>query len=245
MKKILLLIILFSFNFTFACSCLFTTLSNAYHRADFVAEITVLNVYGNNATKNTYKADIKFERFFKGKSEIKTLDVAGNIGNFSSTSCQLSLRANAKYLIFLNNNNKIVTSCTPHYILDDNSYQSKISAVENLFSFLEKNTTKNDEFIFYFEKNKKGKSSISKLKNFKPKNNFAVYEITSNSKNVIGAVKNISEFGDRDNEIAKLIKKNLNRDLTEYLGKRILIAFVYIPEYIPIKYRDHVTSELY
>lgn len=236
---------MFSFNFMFGCSCIFTTLAKAYQQADVVAEITVLNVYGNNSVQKTYKADIKFEKFFKGKSNIKTLDVRGNIGNFPGSSCQLSFQTKAKYLIFLSNNNEIVSLCTPHYILDDNSYQSKINAVENLFSFLQANTTKDDEFLVYFEQNKKGKSSISKLKNFKPKNNFAVYEVILNSKNVIEKVKNISEFGDRDDKIAELIEKNLNRDLTAISNKRLLIALVYIPEYIPIKYRDYITSELY
>ena len=248
MKKFLfLIVILFSINFISACDCEVNTLAQNYIKNAVAAEVTVLNTYGNNATERTYKADVKFEIFFKGSSDKNTLTIQGEIGNIVGTACDLKLEKGKKYLIFLNNDNEIISACNAHYDLgnNNNSYQSKINALENLFSFLKNNTTKNDEFVFYFEKNRKGKSKISKLKNFAPKNNFAVYEVILNNEKQIEKVNIVSEFGDHDSKICELIKSNLVPNFSHNQGKRILISFIYIPEYIGIKYKDHITSDLY
>lgn len=247
MKKILfLLITLFNFSFVFACECIYRNIPQSYYEADIVAEITVLNIYGNNTTERTYKADVKFEKFYKGHTDKITINVQGLIGDFEGSACDLELKKGTKYLIFLDNDNVLpISSCTPHYKLnDDNAYQSKINAVESLFSFLKNTPLKNNIFTYYFEE-KSGKSSLSRLKKFSPKNNFAVYEVLLNDKKQIDKVNTISEFGDRDSKICELIKKNLKSNYSNYSGNKLMIVFFYIPEYLEIKYRDHITSELY
>ncbi|MBD8082102.1 hypothetical protein [Chryseobacterium caseinilyticum] len=244
-KNLFVVFLLLSFNTILACDCLYTLLPKTYHKANIVAEITVLNIYGNDTKDRTYKAEVKFEKFFKGKTDKTTLNLSGNIGRIDGSACDVEFKKGEKYIIFLNHDNEEISSCTPHYLLNrDNSYHSKISAAENLFAYLKNNTIQNDNFIFYFEKNKTGRSSISKLKNFKPKNNFAVYEIIFTDKNSIASVNIKSEFGDRDDVIAELIKKNIYHPFAASEGKRSLITFVYIPEYVSINYRDYITSEL-
>lgn len=251
MKRILIVFaILFGFNFLSACDCLFTSLAENYRDHFIVAEVTILNIYGNNTSERTYKADIKFDKIFKGVPNNNTLTVRGLTGipleDFRGDACELGLKKGEKYLIFLKNTDDAISSCTPHYILDEeSSTKSKITSAENLFSFLGQKPTENSEFVPYIEKNKNGKSSLSRLKNFNPKNNFAVYELLLNSDKKVTTVHIISGFGDHDNEITNLIKKNFWIHPLKTSGTKIRIAFVYIPEYVKIKYLDHISSDLY
>lgn len=251
MKRILILItILSGFNFLSACDCVFNSLAENYRVHFIVAQITILNTYGNNASERTYKADIKFDEIFKGVPNQSTLTVSGLTGvsleGFRGDACEFGLKKGEKYLIFLKNTDETISSCTPHYILNnEKSTKSKITAAENLFAFLDKKTIENSEYASYFEENKDGKSSLSRLKNFKPKNNFAVYELVLNSDKKVATVNIISGFGDQDAEIANLIKKNFWIHPLKISGDKMRIAFVYIPEYVKIKYQDHISSDLY
>ena len=251
MKRIVILIaLLLGFNFLSACDCVVSSLAENYNNNLIVAEITILNTYNNDLAKRTYKADIKFDKIFKGVPNISTLTVSGLTGfspeDLLGDACEFGLKKGDKYLIFLRSTEEIISTCTPHYRLDKkDAAKSKITATENLFSFLKKATVKNYSFKSYFENNKDGKSSLSRLKNFNPKNNFAVYELLLDSDKKVSTVNIISGFGDQDTAIANLIKKNFWIHPLKISGDKIRIALVYIPEYVKIKYRDHISSELY
>lgn len=250
MKRIIILFtFLLGFNFFSACDCVSNSLAENYNNNLIVAEITILNTYDNDIAKRIYKADVKFDKIFKGVPNKSTLTFSGLTGlspeDLLGDACEFGLQKGDKYIIFLKNTEEIISTCTPHYRLDKNDAdKNKISAAENFFSFLGKETVKNYSFESYFERDKDGKSSLSKIKNFNPKNNFAVYELLLNSDKKITRVNIISGFGDHDNEIAARIKKNFWIHPLNISGHKIRIALLYIPDYVENEDLDHISSEL-
>lgn len=166
MKKIVILItFLLGFNFLSACDCVPTSLAENYNKNLIVAEITILKTHDNDLSKRMYKADVKFDKIFKGVPNGSTLTVSGLTGlspeDLLGDACEVGLQKGDKYLIFLKNTEEIISTCTPHYRLDKkDASKSKITAAENLFSFLEKDPVNNISFKSYFEHNKDGKSSL-------------------------------------------------------------------------------------
>lgn len=250
MKKIVILItFLLGFNFLSACDCVPTSLAESYNNNLIVAKITILKTHDNDPAKRIYKADVKFDKIFKGVPNGSTLTVSGLTGlspeNLLGDACEVGLQKGDKYLIFLKNTEEIISTCTPHYRLDKkDASKSKIAAAENLFSFLGKDSVNNISFKSYFENNKDGKSTLSKVKNFHPKNNFAVYELLFNRDKEVAQVNIISGFGDHDNEIATLIKRNFWIHPLNISDSKVRIALIYIPEYVKNENIDHISSDL-
>lgn len=250
MKRIAILFtFLLGFNFLSACDCVSNSLAENYNNNLIVAEITILNTYDNDIAKRIYKVDVKFDKIYKGVPNKSTLTVSGLTGlspeDLHGDACEFGLQKGDKYLIFLKNTEETISTCTPYYRLNKKDADiNKISAAENLFLFLEKENVKNYIFRSYFENNKVGKSSLSKVKNFNPKNNFAVYELLLNSDKQVTRVDIISGFGDHDSEIATRIKENFWIHPLNISANKIRIALIYIPEYVKNENLDHISSEL-
>lgn len=218
MKKLSLLLFLFlSFINVSACKCVMSNFAENYLDADVVGVIKILKVYGENAQQRTYKADIEFEKLYKG-AKFATLNVRGLIGNSSSAACEKDVKPNERYLILLKGSNKnfSISSCSPMSQLpekptkDENIEMEKLS---NVFSYLDKNKFKFKglQFTYYYDETigANTRSELSKISNFKPKQPFAIYKVKLNDSFKIKEITPMTTFGSKDKTIVAIMKKNL------------------------------------
>ncbi|MDM1556656.1 MULTISPECIES: hypothetical protein [Chryseobacterium] len=79
MKKLsLFLFLLLGILKVSACKCVPSTLIENYLSANVVGVIKILKVYDENTEQRTYKADVEFEKVYKG-TKFTTLNVRGLI----------------------------------------------------------------------------------------------------------------------------------------------------------------------
>lgn len=90
----------------FACSCAWTGSSTTerYLISDFVGEVQVAKLENNQASRRIYIAELKGIQIYKGELPA-SINVAGTAsGENYSASCEVSLKENEKYLLYLNKN---------------------------------------------------------------------------------------------------------------------------------------------
>lgn len=235
----LLFILIFCSIKTWACSCIFENIAQEYMKADFVGIVSIKKTYDNKTVelvkdfqRSTYKADLAFEKIYKG-NEFDGLNIYGRINVTDANSifvggCDLSVEKGEKYLVILkkNQNNEYWASLCSRLIylsseqnpLSDEA--EKINSYSNLFSGIEKykeqfSTLKfvnlYDKTLRLNHKTNKLESDFTKLKIRDPSNKIGFYKITLNDNMKIDHIVPIKKVGTRDEEIEKIIMKNLSR----------------------------------
>lgn len=254
MKKIIITFFFLILGLTklFACKCdTFGSIGENYSNSDVIGEITILKVYGNNSKKRTYKADVSFEKNYKGNA-LKTLTIRGLISDIKTPACEIELKSGEKYLIYLtrNKNEYFVSACTPKFLIGNKneSFKSKtIDLQRQALNYLKKNPQKID-FAFYFDDSQKGnKSDFSKLNQNTPKNQFAIYKISVDEKSRVSKVSIVSGFGNIDSEVENLIQKNfaiVKGFMEEVRNKEVLLLMFYLPENQNKEYKEIITNNL-
>ncbi|CAH0221761.1 hypothetical protein [Chryseobacterium sp. Bi04] len=244
MKKLSLFIfLLLSIAKVSACSCMGMSLSQNYQDADVIGVIKIVKVYGQSKEYRMYKADIQFEKVFKGKA-FKTIRVSGVIGKSSSAACEMNLKPKERYLIFLDKsgNDHFVTFCTPKSKLQNIATENEHSRFEHLgkkISYLEENKSgfQDLQFATCYEKTPTGnKSDLSKISDFSPKQQFAVYKVKVNNLSEIQEVTPIAGFGSKEETIKNILKTkfkvDVSRTSSEAEQKEFLLFFCYDKESI-------------
>lgn len=252
MKKIFsLLFLILSVVTIFACRCKRDPLAENYMAADVAGIIRIIKVYGENPEQRTYKADIKFEKIYKGK-KFKTLNVLGLIGNSYSGACEIDVEPGETYLILLNkyNGEYSISSCSPKYSFNIEKKKATSEALKKAFAYIDKNklTFVGLRFTTCFDQLQKGnKSELSAIRNFSPKNPFAIYKVKINNVSKIEELTPLTAFGDKDKEVENILKRNMIVDVpmsvNEEPGKEFLILLVYMPENINTKYGEIINTE--
>ncbi|MGU3376385.1 hypothetical protein [Chryseobacterium sp. M5A1_1a] len=217
MKKLsIILFLLLSIIKVSACKCVMSTFAENYLAADVVGVIKILKVYDEDPQQRTYKADVEFEKVYKG-TKFTTLYVRGLIGNASSGACEKDVRPNERYLILLKGSNGSfsIFSCSPMSSLKDKSTKDEDSQLETLakaFSYLDKNKFKfiGLQFTYYYDETLGDNtiSELSKISNFNPKQPFAIYKVKINDSFKITDISPITSFGSKDKTIEMIMKKN-------------------------------------
>lgn len=255
MKKLLLLFfILLSIIKVSACKCIRETLAQDYLNANVVGIIKIIRVYDENAEQRTYKADVEFEKLYKG-AKFKTLNVRGLIGNSYSGACEINVEPNERYLILLsgvNNNNPTISSCTPKSRLstkptkDENS---ELEALKKTFSYLDENKYKFIGLTFTScddETSDDGQTDLSQIKDFKPKQPFAIYRVKINESSKIEEIVTINDFGSQDKIIKDIIKRNMIVDRPMFSDssdkKEFLILLFYHKENSKKHYKKTISN---
>ncbi|MBP2618095.1 hypothetical protein [Chryseobacterium jejuense] len=225
MKKLsLFLFLLLGILNVSACSCVMNTLAQNYLEANVVGVIKILKVYDENPEQRTYKADVEFEKVYRG-TKFTTLNVRGLIGKSSSAACEKEVKPNERYLILLNgsNNQYGISSCSPMSRLKDEATKDEDSHLETLskaFSYLEKNKFKfkGAQFVYYYDE-KQGnnpKSELSKISDFNPKQPFAIYKVTLNDSFKIKGMSPVIAFSSKDKTIEGIMKRNITVETPMY-----------------------------
>ncbi|WP_415328570.1 hypothetical protein [Chryseobacterium sp. MMS23-Vi53] len=249
-KSLFILFLVVSFIKMSACSCHRAPLAENYLAADVVGIVKIIKVYDENSEQRTYKADVEFEKLYKGE-KFKTLNVRGLIGNSYSGACEININPNETYLILLNkyNNDYSLSLCSPKYSFNMNE-KSTIEALEKTFAYIEKNKYKFTglEFTTCYDELQKGdKSTLSCLKNFSPKNPFAIYKVKINELSQIEKLTPITRFGNQDSKIENILRKNMTVDIPMLINKEpqkeFFILLLYFKDNIDKKYGEVISSE--
>lgn len=235
----------------YACKCKTDPLAENYLAADVAGIIRIIKVYGENAEQRTYKADIKFEKIYKGK-KFQTLTVRGLIGNPYSGACETDVQPGETYLILLNkyNGEYSISSCSPKYRFDMEKEKATSEVLEKTFAYIDKNkfAFTGLQFATCFDELQKGnKSDLSAIKNFSPKNPFAIYKVKVNDYSKIEELTPVTTFGDKDQEIENILKRNMIVDTPMFFdhkpGEEFLILLLYLPDNINTKYGEIINFE--
>ncbi|UKB82952.1 hypothetical protein LF887_18330 [Chryseobacterium sp. MEBOG06] len=254
MKKIsLFLFLLLSIIKVSACKCVTETLAKNYLDADVVGVIKILKVYGENTAQRTYKADVEFEKAYKGTT-FKTLNVRGLIGRSSSAACEIDVEPNDRYLIFLNKsgNGYSISSCTPRSRLKKAHTKNESSQLETLsevFSYLDKNKDKLKglQFASYYDDSQSsGKSGLSKISGFKPKQPFAIYKVKINGLSRIKEMTPVISFGSKDKTIETALRRQIAVSAPIVSGnsvqKEFLLLLFYHKENIKAQDKEMISN---
>ncbi|MCS3531827.1 hypothetical protein [Chryseobacterium sp. JUb7] len=251
MKKLFLILILtIGLIKVSACKCVTKTLVENYLSADVVGVIKIIKVYDENDVERTHKADVEFEKIYKGE-RFKTLNVRGLIGNPSSGACETSVKVGEEYLILLSkyNNSYGISSCSPKYRVNPKKEKENLKALEKTFAYIDKNKFRfiGLEFTSCYDELQKGdKSSLSGIKNFSPKNPFAIYKIKINDLSKIEKITPITTFGNKDKVIEKIMMNNMTVDIPGFAkneSDEYLILLLYLKDNIDKKYGEVISSE--
>ncbi|MDR2237845.1 MAG: hypothetical protein LBE92_17110 [Chryseobacterium sp.] len=260
-NTILLLILIFSSIKTLACSCNFKNIAQEYIDADFVGVVTIKKTYDNkniqfeNNIQRTYKADLVFEKIYKGK-EFDALNIYGatkaEIADGEELffgGCDLFVEKGEKFIVILNknkNNEYWVNQCSrliylsPDDHFDDES--EKINSYSNLFTSIEKYKDHFSElkFVNFYDKTlvlddrtNHLKSDFTKLKIKHPSEKIGFYKVTLNDKMKISSISAIKKVGAKDQEIEKIIMKNLSLSDSQYAKNRSkeLLLLLYFEDF--------------
>ncbi|MFP3834685.1 hypothetical protein [Chryseobacterium sp. SIMBA_028] len=193
------------------------TLAENYLTADVAGVIKILKVYDEDPQQRTYKADVEFEKVYKG-TKFTTLNVRGLIGYASSGACEKDVQPHERYLVLLSGSNGSfsISSCSPMSRLNNKPTKDEDSQLETLakaFSYLDKNKFKfiGSQFTYYYDETlgDNTKSELSKISNFNPKQPFAIYQVKINDSFKITEISPITSFGSKDKTIEAIMKKNL------------------------------------
>lgn len=251
MKKLLFfLFVVLNIVTVYACECKTDPLAQNYLAADVAGIIRIIKVYGENTEQRTYKADIKFEKIYKGKA-FQTLTVRGLIGNSYSGACEIDVQPGETYLILLNqyNSEYSISACSPKYRFDMEKEKATSEVLEKAFAYIDKNKFASTglQFTTCFDELQKGeKSDLSAIKNFTPKNPFAIYKVKVDDHSKIKELTPVTTFGDKDQEIENILKKNMIVDTPMFFDKKpeeFLILLLYFPENANTKYGEIISFE--
>ncbi|RXM66992.1 MULTISPECIES: hypothetical protein [unclassified Chryseobacterium] len=255
MKKLsLFLFLLLGIMKISACSCVKGTLAENYLEANVVGVIKILKVYDENPDQRTYKADVEFEKVYKG-TKFTTLNVRGLIGQAYSGACEKEIKPNERYLILLSgsNNQYGISSCSPMSKLDLQPTKDEDIQLEKLsktFSYLEKNKLKfkGAQFSYYYDE-KQGdnpQSELSKISNFNPKQPFAIYKVKLNDSFKIKEISPVIAFGSKDKTIEGIMKRNMIIETPMYRNtsekKEYLLLLFYNKQNINIPNREVISD---
>lgn len=264
-KLILLFLFLFSVK-TFACKCRSSgAIGMQYQNADFVGEIEINKVYGNNLKSRIYKADVSVLKIYKGKS-FKTIEISGLIDDIQSAACEVDLKVGEKYLIYLSKNDGdnvismttnrkslgsekyTISACTSKTFISD-IIDQKLQLERQVDEFLSKNEVELDQVSFLDES--VGENSNGDFKDFEivdAKNNFAVYKLKVNDKSKITQIEALQNFeSSKDLEIMNLMKKNFvigKGFFSEVRNEEVLLTIFYRPENKGLDYANTLSVEL-
>ncbi|WP_223606063.1 hypothetical protein [Chryseobacterium sp. OSA05B] len=255
MKKLLLLFfVLSSFIKVSACKCVRDPLPQEYLNANVVGVIKIIKVYDENIEQRTYKADVEFEKLYKG-TKFKTLTVRGLIGNSSSGACEIDIQPNERYLILLSRsggNGYTISSCTPKSNLSAMSSKDENSQLETLkktFSYLDQNRYKFTGLTFTFceyETSDDGQTDLSKIVDFQPKHSFSIYRVKINESSKIEEIVTITGFGSQDKIIEDVIKRKMIVDRPMFSNssdrKEFLILLFYHKENSKTQYKNIISN---
>lgn len=252
MMKKLFLLLFFAIGLikVSACKCVTKTLAENYLAADVVGVIKIIKVYDENHEQRTHKADIEFEKIYKGEI-FKTLNIRGLIGNPSSGACETNVKVGEEYLILLNKykNSYGISSCSPKYHIDTKKEKKNLKALGKTFAYIDKNKFRfiGLEFTTGYDKLQTGdKSAFSNIKNFSPKQPFAIYKITINDEQKVEKISPITIFGNKDEEIEKIMKNNMEIDVplfTKSSTNEYLVLLLYLKDNMNTKYGEVINSE--
>ncbi|REC63402.1 hypothetical protein DRF65_04705 [Chryseobacterium pennae] len=200
------------------------TLAENYLEANVVGVIKILKVYEDNPDQRTYKADVEFEKIYKG-TKFTTLNVRGQIGKSYSAGCERDVVPNERYLVLLNNSDNIytVSYCSAMSRLNvqpTKDEEDQLEVLSKAFSYLETNKLKfkSSQFSYYHDQ-KQGsnpKSELSKINNFSPKQPFAIYRVKINNIFKIKEISPVIGFGSKDKTIEGIMKKNMTVNAPMY-----------------------------
>lgn len=218
MKKLsLFLLLLLSIVKVSACSCVHETLPQNYLDAGIVGIIKILRVYDEDEQQRTYKADVEFEKVYKG-AKFTTLQVRGLIGRSSSAACEINIQPNERYMIFLNKSDSSysISSCTPKSKLENKPTKAEnlwLKNMSTIFSYLDNNNFKFIGLQFarcYDITQTNYKSDLSEIKGFKPKQPFAIYKVKVDDSSRIQEINSVLSFGSKDNTIENILKTKMS-----------------------------------
>lgn len=265
MEKLFVFIGLLISTFAFACKCdSFGAIGLQFHNSDFVGEIEILKVYGQNNQERTYKVDVRTDKIYKGKS-IQTIDVLGLPDDVNSAACEMDLKVGDRYLIYISKNegdhiisyssdkqsgvsdsgNYLVSACTPKTLIFGTNHK-KLDLERQVNAFLTQNKSHLSQASFLDES--VDENSPGDFKNFKivnPKNYFAVLKLKVNGKSKIDKIEVIQNFGsEQDYQILKTIKKNfiISKEMwTEVRNEEVLLTLFYVPENENQNYKETIS----
>ncbi|MGV8915138.1 MAG: hypothetical protein ACOH1X_06790 [Kaistella sp.] len=252
MKKFLLLSLVLMSVQIFACKCAnFGAVGMQYQNADFVGEIEITKIYGNDKKSRTYKADIAVLKTYKG-NPVKTLEISGLIDEVQSAACEVELSVGEKFLIYLSKNDLdnvismttstknlgaekfTVSSCTPRTFISE-MQDKKLETERQVLVFLSKRKEKLAQAFFLDKSVDENSKGI--FKNYEitdAKNNFAVYKLKVNGKSEVDAIEALQNFeSSQDEEIMELIRENAviaKGFLTEVRYEEVLLTLFYVPK---------------
>lgn len=266
MKKFHLVFLILMSVQIFACKCAgFGAIGMQYQNADFVGEIEITKIYGNDKKSRTYKADIAVLKTYKG-NPVKTLEISGLIDDVQSAACEVELNVGEKFLMYLSKNdfdNVIsmttsaknlgaekftVSSCTPRTFISGLP-EEKIDTEREVIGFLSKNQVKLDQ-AFFLDKSV-DENSEGVFKDYEitdAKNNFAVYKLKVNGKSEVDEVESLQNFeSSQDEEIMELIRKNAvvaKGFFTEVRNEEVLLTLFYLPKNKGLEFAYTLTTTL-
>lgn len=122
MKHLLSIALVFFSYGVFGCDCNFLNLTEKYISAEFVAAITITNIYLNEKDEQWYKADIEVNELFKGEKLESILIYGRSDGGFGS-SCDIFIPSGAKLIAYSkkNQNGEVyIGMCSGFLYLDYN-----------------------------------------------------------------------------------------------------------------------------
>lgn len=133
-----------------ACSCAWTgsSTTDRYLISDFVGEVQIAKLENIQTLRRTYLAELKGIRIYKGELPA-SIRVAGTAsGENYSASCEVSLKENEKYLLYLNKNSEgefylntcsfplLLESSEGKQIMDEKTLKEKGKRLKVLHTFI-------------------------------------------------------------------------------------------------------------
>lgn len=237
-----------------ACKCVINPFAENYLKADVAGVIKILKVYDEDEQQRTYKADVEFEKVYKG-TKFATLHIRGLIGKSSSAACEIDIEPNERYLVLLSGsgNKYTMTSCTPKSKLKDQPTRVENEQLENLgkaLAYLDNNKFKfmGLKFASYYDETHEvnNKSDLSKINKFRPKQPFAIYKATVNELSRIEKISPIISFKSQDKTVEDIMKRKLTIELPMYRSdskqKEYLLLFFYNKKNINIQDREIISE---
>lgn len=206
MKKYILLLLLFTYAFGYSCVCSYLpNIFNTYSKSDLVADITIINIHpakNKSLSKKFYMVDVKYNTIYKGK-KVDSFYVSGSkqIGEKyygEMSSCSLGLKIGDRLIIF-HTYGKVQTLhyCTPRI---DEKYQEKFLESKKILQSLLHSSIKTNYKNFVVDtkfNSETGKDALNQFDGIKPKNSFALLEITLNKD---GTFKNVGYIKKLDSQ---------------------------------------------
>lgn len=246
MKHLLSIAFVFFSYGVFGCDCNFPNLTEKYISSEFVAAITITNIYLNEKDEHWYKADIEVNELFKGENLESILVYGRSDGGFGS-SCDIFIPSGAKLIAFSkkNQNGEVYIDMCSGFLYLDYNFQLR-NPTKKSKKQIERQETEIEILQLLRKKNISYTSDIpyqpdihfsKRLEQFKGVSldkRYALFEIIFAQDLSVKEIIEISGFDHPiDEELKELFKntmwtkRRIDEDKTLQNGSRFLIGIYY------------------